>query len=100
MAFSGVWKQDLFLHHFYVHLACQRTGIGRALMQATLARHGEALSLKCSLRNMGGRRFYRAMGWIETDEPGGADVQTGNWIWVRTAHAAARMGLAARQDLT
>jgi hypothetical protein len=49
-------------------------------------------------RNLPARRFYRAMGWLETDEPGGADAQTGNWIWMRTPAAAKRLGLAARQD--
>lgn len=96
--FSSVWTEDSFLHHFYVHPSAHRKGTGRALMAATLARHGEALSLKCVERNLPARKFYRALGWVKTDEPGGADVPTGNWIWLRTPAAAAKLGLTARQD--
>ena len=35
----------------------------------------------------------RAMGWIETDEPGGESQGTGSWIWIRTPVAAAALGL-------
>lgn len=97
-AYSAVWVADHFVHHFYVDPGRHRAGIGRALMQATLLRHGEALSLKCAERNRSARKFYRAAGWVETDEPGGADAQTGTWIWIRTQKAAAQLGLTARQD--
>jgi hypothetical protein len=67
-------------------------------MAATLDRHGKALSLKCAARNQTARRFYVALGWLETAEPGGADLPTGDWIWLRTPSAAAQLGLAARRD--
>lgn len=88
--FSSVWAEDHFLHHFYVSPALHRSGIGRALMAATLARHGPALSLKCAARNTTARTFYRALGWSETDEPGGDDAETGQWIWIRTPAATGR----------
>jgi GNAT superfamily N-acetyltransferase len=86
------------VHHFYVHPSAHGAGIGRALMAGVVARHGEALSLKCVTRNVAARKFYRALGWTETDEPGGAELPAGNWIWIRTPAAVAKLGLRARQD--
>jgi ribosomal protein S18 acetylase RimI-like enzyme len=86
--FSSVWTEDLFLHHFHVAPRLHRCGIGHALMDATLARHGPVLSLKCAAQNLPARAFYRAMRWIETREPGGEDQDTGPWLWIRTPQAA------------
>lgn len=94
LGFSAVWTPDRFLHHFFIHPGAHRSGIGRVLIQATLERHGPALSLKCAVRNTPARAFYRAMGWIETDEPGGDNPVTGPWIWLRTPALAAELGLA------
>ena len=92
--FSSVWAEETFLHHFHVLPALHRTGIGRALMHRTLERHGAEMSLKCTETNHPARAFYRALGWIETDEPGGCDPLTGPWLWIRTPQAATRRGCA------
>lgn len=92
--FSSVWAEDRFLHHFYIHPDAHRSGIGRALMEETLDRCGASLSLKCAVRNVRARAFYRAMGWTETNEPGGDDPVTGPWLWIRTPTLAAEFGLA------
>ena len=93
VGFSSVWEPDEFLHHFFIDPDHHRKGNGRALMVATLMRHGSSLSLKCNTANTRARAFYRAMGWIETDEPGGTSDGTGNWIWIRTRAAASARGL-------
>lgn len=87
--FSSVWAEDCFLHHLYIMPDMHRRGIGRALMEDALGRHDGQLSLKCQVRNDLARAFYRAMGFVETDEPGGEDDSFGAWIWLRTPAAIA-----------
>ena len=77
----------------FIDPAYHRHGIGRSLMVATMMRYGSALSLKCNTSNTTARTFYRAMGWIETDEPGGTSEGIGDWIWIRTPAAASALGL-------
>ena len=93
VAFASIWDAEHFLHHFFVDPDYHRRGIGRSLMVATMMRYGSSLSLKCNTANTRARAFYRAMGWIETNEPGGESQGTGSWIWVRTPVAAAALGL-------
>ena len=99
VGFSSVWDPDHFLHHFFIDPDHQGQGIGRSLMVATMMRYGSALSLKCNTSNTTARTFYRAMGWIETNEPGGTSEGIGDWIWIRTPAAASALGLLP-EDLT
>ena len=93
VGFSSVWDPEHFLHHFFIDPDHHRQGMGRSLMVATMMRYGSALSLKCNTANTKARAFYRAMGWIETDEPGGTSAGIGDWIWIRTPAAASALGL-------
>lgn len=93
VGFSSVLETEHFLHHFFIDPDHHQRGFGRSLMVATMMHHGSMLSLKCNTSNQAARAFYRAMGWIETDEPGGTSDHIGDWIWIRTRAAAAARGL-------
>ena len=84
---SSVWADDCFLHHLYVSPEAHRQGIGRALLADALQACDGRLSLKCQMQNTPARAFYRAMGFVETDEPGGSEGPLGPWLWMRTPAA-------------
>lgn len=61
VAFSA--RIDEHLDHLYVLPACQRRGIGRALLEQARRASGGALRLYCFQCNAGARAFYEAVGF-------------------------------------
>lgn len=71
--FVSIWVADRFIHHLYVAPQFQSRGIGSALLRECQARHGRPLSLKCDVRNIRARRFYRNKGWLARETGNGDD---------------------------
>lgn len=86
--FVAVYTAENFLHHLYVDPDVIGRGLGAALLDEALRRFGPALSLKCQTRNQPARAFYRKSGWLEDEEPGGAD-SLGAWLFIRSPPEAA-----------
>ncbi|QID18429.1 GNAT family N-acetyltransferase [Nitrogeniibacter mangrovi] len=71
--FAAIWVPDAFLHHLFIAPELQRQGIGRQLLDATLARFGAPMTLKCITTNTPARRFYEATGWQARETAMGPD---------------------------
>ena len=72
LGFVSLWQPDTFIHHLYVHPACGRRGVGRALLEALPGWGRVRFSLKCLRRNTPALAFYAANGFTEMergDEP-------------------------------
>ncbi|MGJ4860281.1 N-acetyltransferase family protein [Labrys sp. La1] len=83
VGFAAVYMPENFLHHLYIDPDLAGCGIGATLLGETIRRYGPALSLKCQMRNQVARNFYRKCGWLEDDQPGGAD-RLGSWLFIRS----------------
>ncbi len=79
IGFVAFERPDRFIHHLYVDPAHHKLGAGAALLRAAAAVTGPGAHLKCQTRNQTARAFYRAQGWIESDETGGSDA-SGEWV--------------------
>ncbi|WP_084804007.1 GNAT family N-acetyltransferase [Bradyrhizobium sp. NAS80.1] len=90
VGFVTVYEPDDFLHHLYIHPTASRRGIGTALLNLALHRHGGYLKLKCQARNTSARAFYRRAGWIEDLDIGGTD-ELGGWLFIRSPAAGPTM---------
>lgn len=77
LGFVSVWAPDNFVHHLYVDPARRRGGAGAALLEFVASRHPGALRLKCSVRNLAAREFYRRRGWREI---GGGTSEDGDYL--------------------
>ncbi len=84
MGFIGIYVPDKFIHHLYVHPKAQRIGLGNALLSDAEAFLGPGAHLKCQMRNLPARSFYRARGWTEDIEMVEAD-DIGNWTRISYA---------------
>ncbi|QPJ65264.1 MAG: GNAT family N-acetyltransferase [Candidatus Nitrohelix vancouverensis] len=76
--FISVWEPESFIHHLYVDPEFWGMGIGTELVDfmASLTR-GRPLGLKCKVGNKLAMAFYRARGFVETDERG--EDEYGPW---------------------
>lgn len=70
--FISIWEPDNFIHHLYVHPACQRNGVGEVLMHTLFSFKETTWKLKCATANTRGLAFYEKHGW--TVEARGEDV--------------------------
>jgi GNAT superfamily N-acetyltransferase len=77
VGFVGIWRPENFIHHLYVLPEFHRTGIGRALLDATLRTISRPAKLKCQSANKNAREFYEHLGWREGEQ--GHD-EIGRWI--------------------
>ena len=84
MGFMGIYTADKFIHHLYVHPKAQRSGLGHALLSKAEILLGPGAHLKCQMRNLPARAFYRARGWTEDLEMVEAD-DIGNWTRISYA---------------
>ena len=60
--FASIWRPERFIHHLYVDPACQRQGVGRALLSRAIAVCGGKAELKCGEANRAAQSFYIAAG--------------------------------------
>ena len=63
----SVYVGGAFIHHLYVAPACQRQGIGAALLDSMQAWLPKPWRLKCVVANGSARAFYARLGWIEIE---------------------------------
>ncbi len=75
--FVSLYAPEAFVHHLYVEPGCQGRGIGRALLQRAVALAGGKATLKCQLRNPQTLRFYRRLGWRESET---GEAEFGPWV--------------------
>ncbi|AMR27415.1 hypothetical protein A0257_10100 [Hymenobacter psoromatis] len=66
IGFIAWWPPDNFVHSLFIAPSWQRQGVGRALLQAGLARMARPAALKCLQANQPALRFYLAQGWTIT----------------------------------
>ena len=74
----AIYHPARFIHHLYVDPACQRRGIGQALLALALRQCGGGADLKCDEANRGAQAFYRAAGFRPVGwgwSPGGAWIR-------------------------
>jgi ribosomal protein S18 acetylase RimI-like enzyme len=64
--FMTLWSPDDFIHMLYIRNACQRQGIGTALLTALPDWPNKKYRLKCLDRNERAKAFYRAQGFVVT----------------------------------
>jgi GNAT superfamily N-acetyltransferase len=64
VGFAAAWERENFLHHLYVAPQHTGKGIGRLLLQTSVADLGRPASLKCLKANQAAIRFYNKNGWI------------------------------------
>lgn len=80
--FISIWMIDAFVHHLYVDPSSQRHGIGAELLaHAARITEGMELSLKCLVDNGNALRFYRALGFVESNDRG--EDELGRWVRLR-----------------
>jgi ribosomal protein S18 acetylase RimI-like enzyme len=72
-AFISWWAPERFIHHLYVDSRFRRRGVGRALLDACLARTTRPARLKCVVRNEAAFEFYLAQGWYVLETAVGND---------------------------
>jgi GNAT superfamily N-acetyltransferase len=72
VGFSGVWRQDNFLHHLFVLPEHQGHGAGLALLRAAMRDMDGPARLKCVAQNARALRFYTGLGGVieSTSEDG------------------------------
>jgi len=63
IGFISLWLEDNFVHHLHVDRAHGGKGVGRALLDAGLARLAMPATLKCMTLNSRAVKFYAANGW-------------------------------------
>ncbi|MGD8560050.1 MAG: GNAT family N-acetyltransferase [Gammaproteobacteria bacterium] len=61
--FLSIWEQENFIHHLYILPEFQNEGLGKALIEECVRRHGLPLSLKCLKANERACAFYEKNGW-------------------------------------
>ncbi|UOQ54969.1 GNAT family N-acetyltransferase [Hymenobacter cellulosivorans] len=67
VGFVAWWPPDNFVHSLFVAPEQAGQGIGKALLQACLARVGRPATLKCLQANDPALRFYERQGWVITE---------------------------------
>lgn len=63
MGYISWWPPQNFIHHLFVDPHFTRRGIGRSLLQSSLAHMGRPATLKCVQRNEPAIAFYVSQGW-------------------------------------
>jgi ribosomal protein S18 acetylase RimI-like enzyme len=73
IGFISLWLPDNFVHHLHVRNAHRGEGVGKALLDAGLARLQMPATLKCMTLNVRAAKFYSDHGWRIRDAGAGPD---------------------------
>lgn len=65
VGFLSLYRSDAFVHSLFVETRGE--GVGPALLMRAIAEVGGPVSLKCADLNLGARRFYDRLGFVEVD---------------------------------
>ncbi|MCK8492198.1 GNAT family N-acetyltransferase [Spirosoma sp. RP8] len=63
IGFVSWWPPDNFIHTLFVDYHFHHKGIGKALLDESLAQVGRPASLKCLQQNTNAVQFYQRQGW-------------------------------------
>ncbi len=73
IGFISLWLPENFVHHLHVRGDHAGKGVGKALLDAGLARLQMPATLKCMTLNVRAAQFYSGDGWRIRDAGSGAD---------------------------
>jgi GNAT superfamily N-acetyltransferase len=73
IGFISLCLPDNFVHHLHVRDAHRGKGVGKALLDAGLARLQMPATLKCMTLNVRAAKFYSGLGWRIRDAGTGPD---------------------------
>ncbi|MFZ6777952.1 GNAT family N-acetyltransferase [Undibacterium sp. Ji83W] len=73
LAVLAVQEGDAYIHHLYVDPQAQAQGLGRALLQHLQTYLAFPWRLKCVAQNHAALKFYRHLGWHESEQGHGED---------------------------
>jgi GNAT superfamily N-acetyltransferase len=73
IGFIAVWLPESFVHHLYVRDDRAGKGVGKALLDAGLARLARPATLKCMTMNGRAAKFYADNGWRIREAGSGPD---------------------------
>jgi ribosomal protein S18 acetylase RimI-like enzyme len=71
--FISVWLPDNFIHHLYVRSSLHGLGIGKRLLDHTIAKLAAAVRLKCLTENVTAIDFYKKYGFEEIERGSSSD---------------------------
>lgn len=73
LGFASLYVPDRFIHNLFVHPSAAGKGVGKQLLQQSVAVLGTPVTLKCVSDNDKALTFYKKQGWkavVEEGEPG------------------------------
>ncbi|WP_025682148.1 GNAT family N-acetyltransferase [Paenibacillus maysiensis] len=73
LGFASLYVPNRFIHNLFVHPTAVGKGVGKQLLQQSVAELGTPVTLKCVSDNHKALRFYKKQGWktvVEEGEPG------------------------------
>ena len=68
IGFISWWPPENFIHNLFVDPQFSQHGVGKALLNACLAKLSRSISLKCLKRNEHAISFYQSQGWMIESE--------------------------------
>ncbi|WP_337031530.1 GNAT family N-acetyltransferase [Paenibacillus illinoisensis] len=78
LGFASLYVPDRFIHNLFVHPSAAGKGVGKQLLQQSVAELGTPVTLKCVSDNYKALTFYKKQGWKAIVEEG----ETGARYWV------------------
>lgn len=73
LGFASLYVPNRFIHLLFVHPSAAGKGVGKQLLQQSVAVLGTPVTLKCVSDNHKALTFYKKQGWkaiVEEGEPG------------------------------